>query len=236
MEEDLTRYSRQMAIPGIGKEGQLRLSRGKVLIVGCGALGSLVAMYLAAAGVGKLGLADFDTVDPTNLQRQLFYRESDAGMKKVFLLADSVKGLNSKVEVEPLERLVTVGNGAEMVCRYDIIVDATDNEMAKCAIDKLCRDAGKPCVTGGVEQMHGQVFTVMPESNVGYSDLFQTSGAEPGFTPCSVAGVLGPAAGVVASVQASEVIKLLTSAGTPLSSRMLVFDLASNTWSSFPIA
>ncbi len=221
----MDRYSRQIAIEGIGKEGQDRIRKGSVMIIGCGALGSVVAMYLAAAGVGRLILADFDTVDLSNLQRQIFYAESETGEKKVLLLAKRIRALNPEVEVEVIQNLITLKNGAEYASHADFIIDATDNPSSKYMTDKLSESLGIPCCIGGVEALRGQLITIFPE-DIRYRDLFADLPQDPGLTPCSIAGVLGPTAGVVASLQAAEALKFLSGHGKLNRNAILDLDLS----------
>lgn len=222
--EENRRYRRQIAIDGIGETGQRKLREATVAVIGCGALGTVAAMYLAGAGVGKLILADFDTVDISNLQRQLFYSEAEAGKKKVHLLAGKVKSLNSEVEVTALELMVTPRNAPELLKGADFVIDATDNPASKYAVDAICDQLALPCTIGGVESMRGQLITILPGDDR-YRDLFPDMPANPGLTPCSVAGVLGPAAGIVASLQAAEAIKYIV--GQPLlRQKLLDFDLS----------
>lgn len=219
---DLSRYARNIAVSEIGVEGQARLCGSAVLVVGCGALGSMAAMYLAGAGIGRIGLVDFDTIDITNLQRQLFFSESQGGASKAEALAEAIKSLNSEIEVNTYKTLLTKHNAREIVAGYDFVVEATDNPQSKRMVDSVCEQLGTGCCVGGVRGFEGQVTTCLPDS-ARYSSLFPDA-ENSGFTPCSQGGVLGPAAGTVASIQASEAIKALL--GLPvLSDRWLVFDL-----------
>ncbi len=211
----------------IGDEGQQRLLESRVLIIGCGALGSPAAMYLAGAGVGTIGLVDFDTIDPTNLQRQLFYREDEAGKSKAHTLASRIAALNSEIEVKVHECLLTEKNGRDIISDYDFVIEATDNPASKYLIDRLCFEVGRPVVIGGVSGMQGQVTTFAP-GHMRFSDFFPVPPEEQGVLPCAVNGVLGPAAGVISSIQASEAIKYLSGFGTPLIDRLLTVDLGSD--------
>lgn len=223
--DDMKRYRRQMAVSGIGADGQRVLRNATVAVIGCGALGSLAAMYLAGAGVGRLVLADFDTVDISNLQRQLFYKENQAGQKKVVLLGRMVSELNSEVEVVVQDRMITRKTGIELLASADLVIDATDNPASKYCTDYLCKELSKPCCIGGVEGMRGQLITILP-GDERYADLFPDMPDDPGLTPCTVAGVLGPAAGVVASMQAAEAIKFFVGAQL-CRHKLFDFDLAS---------
>lgn len=205
-------------------EGQRKLSGARVLVVGAGALGSVAATYLCAAGVGHLAIADFDTIDISNLQRQVMYATADAGLPKCTTLADKLHRLNPDVEVVAIKKLIRRADALELFGGYDFIVDGTDNPETKFTISQVCSQLGKPCTIGGVENMRGQLTTFVPGSTP-FHELIGEAGST-GFTPCSVAGVLGPAAGVVASMLAAEAIKAITGAGTLLTDRILFFDLA----------
>lgn len=224
--ESLRRYSRQISVESIGCEGQEKLLGARVGIIGCGALGSLASMYVAAAGIGRIGIVDFDTVDVSNLQRQLFYQESNAGMKKVEVLASRIQALNSSVQVDAFEKVITSGNIDEFLKDYDFIIDATDNAASKFLIDRHCKSMGKCVTTGGVAAMRGQITTCMPDSRR-FEALYPEI-EEPALSPCSAEGVIGPAAGVLASMQASESIKYFTSPDHLLVNRLLLFDLQRN--------
>lgn len=232
MDEQQRRYARLEALEGIGAEGVSRLRDGKVLIVGCGALGSLAAMYLAASGVGRIAIADFDTVDISNLQRQLFFSEDMLGKKKADQLADRMKAINSEVDVKKIPRFITKSLAEEYFADYDFIIDGSDNPATKLMTASVCERLGKPYCIGGVNGFSGQVMSWKP-GYPGYAELFGPITACSGFTPCTIAGVLGPAAGVVASVQASEAIKFIASTGKPLWGRLLNFDLSDSAFNVF---
>ena len=217
------RYSRQIALPEIGREGQQRLLGASVLIVGAGALGCISAMYLAAAGVGRIGVADFDKVGLSNLQRQLSYSEFDIDRPKAAMLASKLRAINSSVDVEVINKMLTKGNITEYVGRYDIVVEGSDNPSTKYLVSDTARAQGKPCVIGGVRGSIGQVTTQLPEG-ICYRDIFPDIPEQCGLTPCASFGVLGPVPGVIASLQATEVIKLITGAGRLLSGRLLQID------------
>ncbi|MDE5585849.1 MAG: HesA/MoeB/ThiF family protein [Muribaculaceae bacterium] len=221
--EQEARYAREMSLPEIGREGVERLLGSSVLVVGAGALGCITAMYLAAAGVGRIGVADFDTVGLSNLQRQLSYTEEDIGRPKADTLAAKLKAINSEVEVEIIGRMLTRGNIAEYVERYDVIVEGSDNPSTKYLVSDTARAYGKPCVIGGVRGFVGQVTTQLTEGSC-YRDIFPDIPEQCGLTPCSTLGVIGPVPGVIASLQATEVIKLITGVGQPLSGRLLQID------------
>lgn len=233
MGEDFSRYVRQTSIEEIGHEGQKKLSQSKVFVVGCGALGSMVSMQIAGAGVGTIGIADFDTIDHTNLQRQFFFRDDEAGRGKARILEEKIKGLNPETIVNVFNELVTEKRGDDVLKDYDVIVDATDNQSSKLMIDKICEVLAIPMVTAGVASFHGQATTILPGQER-YSELFSDIKEET-FLPCSLGGVMGPAAALCASIQSSEVIKIITGAGDTLSGKLFVFDLLSNSFTLYSL-
>lgn len=220
------RFARQISIPEIGIEGQIKLKESKVLIVGCGALGSTIAMQLAGAGVGTLGLIDFDIIDISNLQRQFFFTEEECGKSKVEKLAESVKSLNSVIKLNIYNRLLNKKEADNLFIDYDFIVDASDNPATKRIIDEISRKYNKPCCIGGVRNFEGQVITLLP-GNARFEDIFGSADSD-GFLPCSLGGVAGPAAALCASIQSAEVIKFITKAGIPLSGRLMTFNMLTN--------
>lgn len=219
------RYARLEAVPGIGAEGVAKLNNGRVVVIGCGALGSLCAMYLAGSGVGTIGIADFDTIDISNLQRQLFFDENCLGASKAEILCKRLTELNGEIRVRVINQMITSRNASEFFKSFDFVVDGSDNPATKMMTATVCEQAGIPYCIGGVREFAGQVMTWAP-GHAGYADLFGDEVACNGFTPCSAGGVVGPAAGVTASVQASEVIKFLTGYGTLLLDRIYTFDMA----------
>ncbi len=218
------RYIRLATLPEIGQEGVAKLHQANICIIGCGALGSLCAMYLSASGIGKLSIADFDNVDLSNLQRQLFFTEDNLGMPKASILAERMKALNSETQVEIIPKFITPKDAYSIFPQFDLIIDGSDNPNTKLMTDAVCADLEKPCVIGGVREFEGQIMTILP-GNVRYMEIFGTELPCSGLTPCSATGVLGPAAGVVASLQASEAIKIITGAGSTLANRLLILDL-----------
>lgn len=228
------RYARQTVLADIGTEGQRRLLSASVGVVGCGALGSMVAMQLAGAGVGRIGICDFDTIDVSNLQRQLFFATGQCGQSKALVLAERMRALNPGVAVEPSTSFLTAATARQWLSQFDFIVEATDNASTKYLVDKVCDEIDKPCCIGGVWQFSGQVSTFLP-GGVRYGDIFPEA-ADESMTPCSAGGVIGGAAGVVASVQSVEAIKYLAEAGSPLSGRMLMFDLLKGDFNTLTFA
>lgn len=222
--EDIERYSRQILLKQVGGKGQEKLLASRVLIVGAGGLGSPAALYLAAAGVGTIGLIDGDTVDVTNLQRQIAHFTSDLGTPKVESAADKLRAINPSVRVETYHELAMADNILDIVRRYDFVLDGTDNFPAKFLINDACVFAGVPFSHAGILRFDGQLFTVIPGQTACYRCVFGGP-PPPGAVPsCSQAGVLGGVAGVVGSLQATEALKYLLGVGELLTDRMLVFD------------
>lgn len=222
--EDIERYSRQILLKQVGGKGQEKLLSSRVLIVGAGGLGSPASMYLAAAGVGTIGLIDGDKVDLTNLQRQIVHFTRDIGAAKVESAAEKLTAINPSVKIETYEELATSENILEIVKGYDFVIDGTDNFPAKFLINDACWFAGVPLSHAGILRFDGQLFTVVPGQSACYRCLFD--GPPPaGVVPsCSQAGILGAMAGVIGCLQATEALKFLLGVGELLSNRMLVFE------------
>lgn len=232
----LNRYSRNIAC--IGAESQKRLSASSVFIIGCGALGGQVAMLLAAAGVGKIGIADFDTIDITNLQRQLFFTEAETGKSKAAVLGRRLRELNSEIEVDVHERLIRRKDGAALLAGFDFIIDATDNPATKYMTDQICREIGRPGCIAGVSGWEGQLMCVTGNPSDGtatFSDVFPPPDEDPAMLPCQINGVIGPAASTIASLQAAEAIKYLSGVGEVLFDKLLTIDLSTMTINKFDL-
>ncbi len=225
--ERMVRYSRAVMLPEIGEKGQKKLLCGSVLIVGAGALGGVCAMYLAASGVGRIGIIDFDTVGISNLQRQLSYTESDVGVSKVKALSARMTAINSDIIVETRNEMLGRRNAADLFAKYDVIVEGSDNPSTKYLVTDAARSSGKPCVVGGVRGFVGQVAIFPASCSTLYRDLFPDAPCEGGYTPCAIGGVLGPLPGVVASIQAAEAIKLLAGINTASTGSFFQIDLRS---------
>lgn len=219
-----SRYSRLTTLPEIGPERIEFLNNAHVLIIGCGALGSLCSMYLAASGVGNITIADFDTIDISNLQRQLFFSEADLGNHKSTVLAERMRALNSEIDINVFPQLINKEKAFQLFPKYDVIIDGSDNPDTKMMTDAISYDVKKPAVIAGVRGYEGQVMTCLPNS-ARFSDVFGNDISCNGFLPCSISGVVGPAAGVAASIQATEAIKLITKNGDVLADRVLFFNL-----------
>jgi adenylyltransferase/sulfurtransferase len=224
-EEQVLRYSRHIILPKIGAAGQRQLLDAKVLCVGAGGLGSPAAMYLAAAGVGTLGIADFDRVDLTNLQRQLLHDTDDVGRPKVESAAERIAGINPDVNVVQHNTVLSSHNAFDILEPYDIVVDGSDNFPVRYLVNDATQMLGKPLVYGSIYQFDGQASVFMPGPETPcYRCLFPQP-PPPGAVPsCSEAGVFGVLPGIIGSIQAVEAIKLVTGIGDPLVGRLLLFD------------
>jgi adenylyltransferase/sulfurtransferase len=230
--EELKRYARHFAIPDFGLEGQARLKAGKVLVIGAGGLGSPLLLYLAAAGVGKIGIVDFDQVDLTNLQRQVLYTTGDIGQLKVEVAKKRLQAINPHLEIHTYPVALTRENVMELFAGYDIIADGTDNFPTRYLVNDACVLSGKINVYASIFRFEGQVsvFNLSGEDGSrghNYRDLYPAP-PPPDMVPnCAEGGVLGVLPGIIGSLQASEVIKLLAKVGDPLSGRLFLFDAAS---------
>lgn len=222
---DLARYSRQIILPGVGREGQERLADSRVLVVGMGGLGSPVALYLAAAGVGTLGLADFDVVELNNLHRQILHNTGGINTPKTKSARERLLALNPGVKLEIHERGVEKERAIEMLARYDVVVDGSDNFPTRYLVNDAAVIAGKPLVYGSIFQFEGQVSVFDPaRGGPCYRCLFPEM-PRPGEVPnCAEAGVFGALCGQIGSTQAMEALKLLLGMGEPLLGRLMVFD------------
>ena len=223
-EQQIERYSRNIILREVGGKGQEKLLQSKVLIIGAGGLGAPAALYLAAAGVGRIAIVDGDEVDVTNLQRQIIHFTEDVGTPKVDSAAGKLNRLNPDVKVEAYHQLVTSANAADLVARYDFVIDGTDNFPAKFLINDACVLGGRPYSHAGILRFDGQAITVLTHRSACYRCLFLEP-PPPGSVPsCSQAGVLGPIAGIMGTIQAMEAVKYLLGAGRLLSDRILIVD------------
>jgi adenylyltransferase/sulfurtransferase len=228
-DDELLRYSRQILLPEFDIEGQERLRQSRALIVGLGGLGSPVAMYLAAAGVGRLTLVDFDKVDLSNLQRQIIHRTADISRLKVESARDTLLALNPLIEVTAIPKALDEAELREQVRQADVVVDACDNLPTRLAINAACVRAGVPLVTGAAIRLEGQVLVWRPGGKGAcYRCLYRD--AEVNTETCAQTGVLAPVVGVIGSLQAVEAIKVLTGLGEPLDGRLLLFDAKRMEW------
>lgn len=230
--DQASRYARHLVMPQIGAEGQRKLLQSRILLVGLGGLNSPVALYLAAAGVGALGLVDFDRVERSNLQRQVIHGESQLGRAKTASARERLMDLNPDIEVEIREEKVTAGNAAALIEPWDIVVDGTDSFASRYALNDACIRQAKPLVYGAVMRFQGQVSVFWPawqgsDDSPCFRCLFPaepSAGAAPG---CAEAGVLGVLPGIVGTLQANEALKLALEIGQPLAGRLLMIDALS---------
>jgi molybdopterin/thiamine biosynthesis adenylyltransferase len=229
--EELTRYARHIVLPEIGGAGQQRLKRARVLIIGAGGLGAPMLQYLAAAGVGTLGIVDDDTVSLSNLQRQLIHETEAVGLQKTESAANSIARINPHVTVESHALRLTVENVAGLVRQYDVVADGSDNFETRYAVADACAQEHRPLVHASVGRFDGQVTVLRPyeagpdgRPNPSYRDLFPEPPPDGLVPSCAEAGVLGALTGVVGTLQALEVIKLIAGIGEPLIGRLLLYD------------
>ncbi len=222
--EEIRRYSRHLILPEVGAEGQRRLKASKVLMIGTGGLGSPIGLYLAAAGVGTIGLVDFDVVDSTNLQRQVLFSQNDVGRPKVEAAVERLRGINPHLNIVPHEERLDSGNALALFRDYDLVVDGTDNFPTRYLVNDACVLLGKPNVYGSIFRFEGQVSVFWGAQGPCYRCLFPEP-PPPGLVPsCAEGGVLGVLPGIIGALQANEVIKLLAGIGEPLVGRLVLFD------------
>jgi sulfur-carrier protein adenylyltransferase/sulfurtransferase len=222
--EEILRYSRHLIMPEVGMEGQLKLKNAKVLLIGTGGLGAPLGLYLAAAGVGHLGLVDFDVVDFTNLQRQVTFGSDDVGKPKAAAAQARLSNLNPDIQIEAFETKLTSENALELFKNFDIIVDGTDNFPTRYLVNDACILLGKPNVYGSIFRFEGQVTVFGMPDGPCYRCLYPEP-PPPGLVPsCAEGGVLGVLPGIVGSIQAMETIKLILGTGESLKGRLLLFD------------
>jgi molybdopterin/thiamine biosynthesis adenylyltransferase/rhodanese-related sulfurtransferase len=222
--EEILRYSRHLIIPDVGLTGQKKLKAARVLLIGAGGLGSPLGLYLAAAGVGHIGLVDFDVVDVTNLQRQLLHGTKDVGRKKLDSARDRILDVNPNVELTTYETALTSENALEIIKDYDLVIDGTDNFPTRYLVNDACVLLGKPNVYGSIYRFEGQASVFSTEHGPCYRCLYPAP-PPPGLVPsCAEGGVLGVLPGLVGTIQATEAIKLILGIGEPLIGRLLLVD------------
>ena len=222
--EEILRYSRHLIMPEVGMEGQKKLKAAKVLMIGVGGLGSPLGLYITAAGVGKLGIVDFDVVDETNLQRQLLHGTSDVGRSKLESAKEKLKEINPNVEIETYETMLNSENALEILKDYDLVVDGTDNFPTRYLVNDACVLLCKPYVYGSIFRFEGQVTVFDSKNGPCYRCLYPTP-PPPGLVPsCAEGGVIGVLPGIIGSLQALEAIKLIIGAGDSLVGRLILFD------------
>lgn len=230
---DEPRYARQLLMPEIGPEGQARLAKAKVLVVGAGGLGSPVLYYLTAAGVGTIGVADCDVVSLSNLQRQILYAEEDIGLAKPQAAKARLVALNRHTAITPYAQRLDGANVRAIVSQYDMVVDATDNYATRCLLDEATSALGIPLIYGAIEGFRGQCAVLnMPPAGASYRALFPTP---PTGTAPSPIGVVGATAGTIGSVQASQALQLALGHRPSLANQLLVVDLWHGSWETYSI-
>jgi sulfur-carrier protein adenylyltransferase/sulfurtransferase len=222
--EEILRYSRHLIMPEVGMEGQLKLKQAKVALIGTGGLGAPLGMYLAAAGIGRIGLVDFDVVDFTNLQRQVIHGTKDVGRKKLDSAADTMLDINPFLEIDRHETALTSENALQILRDYDIVVDGTDNFPTRYLVNDACVLLGKPNVYGSIFRFEGQATVFATENGPCYRCLYPEP-PPPGLVPsCAEGGVLGILPGTIGLIQATETVKLILGIGEPLIGRLLLYD------------
>src|SRR5207344_865322 len=222
--DEILRYSRHLILPEVGMEGQLKLKNAKVLMVGAGGLGAPLGLYLAASGVGRVGIVDFDVVDYTNLQRQVIHGTKDVGRKKLDSAADSMTDINPLITLDRHEVALTSENALEIIQPYDLVVDGTDNFPTRYLVNDACVLLKKPNVYGSIFRFEGQATIFAYPGGPCYRCLYPEP-PPPGLVPsCAEGGVLGILPGVIGLIQATEAVKLILGAGEPLIGRLLLYD------------
>ena len=222
--EEILRYSRHLIMPEVGMEGQLKLKSARVLLVGAGGLGAPLGLYLAAAGVGRIGLVDFDVVDFTNLQRQVIHGTRDVGRKKLDSAAETMRDINPYVSIDRHEVALSSENALDILKDYDIVVDGTDNFPTRYLVNDACVLLGKPNVYGSIFRFEGQATVFAYEGGPCYRCLYPEP-PPPGLVPsCAEGGVLGILPGTIGLIQATETVKLILGIGEPLVGRLLLYD------------
>lgn len=223
-DEQVTRYSRHILLPEVGGKGQKKIAQAKILIVGAGGLGSPAAFYLAAAGIGTIGIIDSDVVDLSNLQRQIIHTTPDLGRSKVLSAREKIQVLNPDVNVIGYEDRLTSRNALRIIQDYDVVIDGADNFPTKFLVNDACFFANKPLVHGGILRFEGRVMTIVPHKSACYRCVFKNPPPPGLVASCQEAGVIGVLAGVMGTIQATEALKLVLNIGRPLTDRMLDYD------------
>ena len=225
--EEIERYARHILLPEIGGAGQQQLKAAKVLVVGAGGLGAPVLTYLAAAGVGTLGIIDDDVVSLSNLQRQVIHKTSAIGEKKTESAAETLKAINPYVKLDLYPLRLTEENAAEIIGKFDLVIDGSDNFTTRYLLADSCKNLKKPLVSGAIGRFDGSLTVLMPYlggAHPSYRDLFPTPPPKGVVPTCAEAGVIGALPGVIGSLEAMEAIKIITGCGEPLVGRLLLYD------------
>ena len=224
-ETELHRYARHIVLREVGGAGQKSLKQARVLVVGAGGLGAPALMYLAAAGVGRIGVIDADTVENTNLHRQVIHKDASIGMAKVFSAQAEMEAQNPFVEVRPYNRRLTEDIAPELIAEYDLVLDGTDNFDTRYLVNATCVAAGIPLISGALSQWEGQLSVFDPANGAPcYQCIFPAAPSAHLAPSCAEAGVIGPLPGVVGTMMAVEAVKVLTGAGKPLRGQMMIYD------------
>ena len=234
-DSQIDRYSRHIILKEVGGKGQQKLLNGRVLIIGVGGLGAPVALYLAAAGVGTIGIADADVVDVTNLQRQVIHFTPDVGKPKVESAREKMEAINPDVAVKTYHEWITAANIAGIIADYDFVIDGTDNFAAKFLVHDACVLAGKPYSHAGILQFEGQALTVLPGKSTCFRCIFPEPPPKDAIPTCSQAGVIGVLPGVIGSIQATEAVKFLLGKGELLAGRLLTYNALLMKFREIPI-
>lgn len=228
--EELKRYSRHLALPDFNHKHQLMLKNARVLVIGAGGLGSPLLLYLAAAGIGTIGIVEGDNINISNLQRQILFRSGQTGMPKIKVAEDELKKLNPEIKIESFNQFLTKSNALEIIKKYDIIADGSDNFGTRYLVNDACVILGKPLVYGAVFRYEGQLSVLNAVNENGkrsanYRNLFPEPPSPESIPNCEEGGVLGALPGIIGSMQAAEVVKLITKIGQPLIGKLYIFDL-----------
>lgn len=238
--QELARYARHFALPDFGIEGQIKLKNSRVLVVGAGGLGCPVLLYLAAAGVGHIGIIDGDVVDDSNLQRQVLYTVADVGKSKAIAAKERLLAMNPHIDIQAFTQHLTAENALGIISKFDVIADGTDNFPTRYLVNDACVLTGKVNVYASIFRFEGQISVFnLPENDgergINYRDIFPTPPPAGLIPDCAEGGVLGVLPGIIGSMQANEVIKVLTNIGEPLSGRLFLFDAQTFTAKSLKI-
>lgn len=234
--QEKNRYSRHLLLSEVGEEGQQKLKSAKVLVIGAGGLGCPILLYLAAAGVGTLGVIDFDTIEESNLQRQILFDTKDVGKSKALSAKEKLEAKNPLIEIRAYNERLATSNALELFEQYDIIVDGTDNFATRYLVNDACVLTGKPLVYGSIHKFEGQISVFNYQGGPTYRDVFPTP-PEPGTVPnCSEVGVIGVLPGIVGAQQANETIKIILGLGETLSGRLLVYSSLIATYTTLKIS
>ncbi len=234
-DDQLQRYNRHIILSEFGIEGQQKVANAKILVIGSGGLGSPAILYLAAAGVGTLGIADGDVVDLSNLQRQIIHTTPGLNTSKVLSAKERIRVLNPDVKLELIEEFISAKNIMHTIADYDFVIDGTDNFSSKFLINDACVLSQKPFVHGGILRFQGQLMSVIPSQTACYRCIFNEPPPEGSVPSCSDAGVLGTVPGVLGTMQATECIKFVIGQGTMMTNRLLVYDALHATFSPITV-